>query len=482
MGVRVPPSAHIPNPQSLDCFNKQERDWGFLVNLHHKHTSALEITLDKHSANQASIKIKLTEADYQPKVDAKLKDYARKANIRGFRPGKAPISMVKNMYGTSVLVEEINGILGDSLNKYLKEQTFRVLGDPLPVENVEEKIDWKNQKDFDFEYKIGFIENFELPLDKKIKATKYAIKVDDKLVNETIENLKSQYGNSTNPETSEEGDNVYGDLKAAEGDFTKTISLPLSKLSKKLAKKFIGLGKDAVVEFDAKDVKKGEWDEAFDFSEDEMQFANGAFTFTVKNINRTEEAKMDQEFFDKIFGPEQVKSEEEFVAKVKDTLQSNYDKESKVFTEEELKKGLVEKASLDLPEDFLKEWLLKANEGKVTQEDVDKEFPIYARQLIWSLVSNELARANEIKAEHEDVIAKTKEMIREQFAASGLGSQMEDSMDMFVDNYLKGEEGQNYMNMLTSVQNDKVLSFVQEKIDMKEKEISIDQFKELLEK
>tara|TARA_R100000455_G_C6192971_1_gene66564 strand:- start:72 stop:647 length:576 start_codon:yes stop_codon:yes gene_type:complete len=191
---------------------------------------------------------------------------------------------------------------------------------------------------------------------------------------------------------------------------------------------------------------------------------------------------MDQEFFDKIFGPEQVKSEEEFVAKVKDTLQSNYDKESKVFTEEELKKVLVEKASLDLPEDFLKEWLLKANEGKVTQEDVDKEFPIYARQLIWSLVSNELARANEIKAEHEDVIAKTKEMIREQFAASGLGSQMEDSMDMFVDNYLKGEEGQNYMNMLTSVQNDKVLSFVQEKIDMKEKEISIDQFKELLEK
>lgn len=170
------------------------------------------------------------------------------------------------------------------------------------------------------------------------------------------------------------------------------------------------------------------------------------------------------------------------MAKVKDTLQSNYDKESKVFTEEELKKVLVEKASLDLPEDFLKEWLLKANEGKVTQEDVDKEFPIYARQLIWSLVSNELARANEIKAEHEDVIAKTKEMIREQFAASGLGSQMEDSMDMFVDNYLKGEEGQNYMNMLTSVQNDKVLSFVQEKIDMKEKEISIDQFKELLEK
>jgi len=111
----------------------------------------LEITLDKHSANQASIKIKLTEADYQPKVDAKLKDYAKKVSIKGFRPGKAPVSMVKNIYGTSILVDEINSILGDSLNNYIKEQSFRILGDPLPVEKVEDEIDWKKQKDFDFE-------------------------------------------------------------------------------------------------------------------------------------------------------------------------------------------------------------------------------------------------------------------------------------------------------------------------------------------
>ncbi|MDF2159254.1 trigger factor [Algoriphagus sp. CAU 1675] len=442
----------------------------------------MEITLDKHSANQASIKIKLTEADYQPKVDAKLKDYAKKANIRGFRPGKAPVSMVKNMYGTSLLVEEINTILGEALNGYLKEQTFRVLGDPLPVESTEDKIDWKNQKDFEFEYKIGFIENFELPLDSKIKATKYSIKVDDKLVNETIENLKSQYGESSNPETSEAGDNIYGDLKSTEGDFSKTLSLPLSKVTKKFAGKFIGIGKDTVVEFDGKEVKKGEWSEAFGLSKDELEHTKGAFTFTVKNINRTKEAEMNQEFFDKIFGPDQVKTEEEFTEKVRETLQASYDRESKVFTEEELKKVLVEKANLDLPEDFLKEWLFKANEGKVTEEDVEKEFPIYAKQLIWSLVSNELAKANQIQAEHADVIEKTKEMIREQFASSGLGSQMEESMDMFVDNYLKGNDGQNYMNMLTSVQNDKVLAFVQEKIAMKEKDISIDDFKELLEK
>lgn len=442
----------------------------------------MEITLDKHSANQASIKIKLNEADYQPKVDAKIKDYAKKAAIKGFRPGKAPISMVKGIYGVSILVDEINALLGESLNGYLKEQTFRILGEPLPVEKEDNSIDWKTQKEFDFDYKIGFIESVEVPLDNTVKGTKYSIQVDDKLVSETIENLKSQYGNSTNPEVSEAGDNIYGDLKATEGEFTKTLSLPTSKISKKLAAKFTGVSKDAVVEFATKEVKKDEWSEAFALTEEEIAALPTAFTFEVKNINRTENAELNQEFFDKIFGPDTVKSEEEFTTKVKETLQESYTRESKVFTEEELKKVLVEKVNLDLPEAFLKEWLLKANEGKVTEADVENEYPIYAKQLTWSLISNEIAKANNIQAEHADVVEKTKEMIREQFASSGLGSQLEASMDMFVDNYLKGNEGQNYMNMMTSVQNEKVLALVQEKIDLTEKAITIDEFKELLEK
>jgi trigger factor len=442
----------------------------------------LEITLDKHSANQASIKLTLNEADYQPKVDAKLKDYAKKAAIKGFRPGKAPISMVKGMYGVSILVEEINAILGESLNSYIKEQSFRILGEPLPVEKEDNSIDWKTQKEFDFEYKIGFVENFELALDNTIQATKYSILVDDKLVNETLDNLKSQYGNSTNPEVSEANDNVYGDLKATEGEFAKTLSLPIAKLSKKLAAKFTGVSKDAVVNFEAKEVKKEEWSEAFGLTEEEVAKATGAFTFEVKNINRTEDAELNQEFFDKIFGPEAVSSEEEFITKVKETLQDSYNRESKVFTDEELKKVLVAKANLDLPDAFLKEWLLKTNEGKVSEADVENEYPQYATQLTWSLISNQIAKDNNIQAEHADVIEKTKEMVREQFASSGLGSQLEASMDMFVDNYLKGNKGQNYMNMLTSVQNEKVLAFVQEKIDLTEKSISIDEFKELLEK
>ncbi|MBD8491248.1 trigger factor [Echinicola sp. CAU 1574] len=441
----------------------------------------MEIKLDKHSTNQASIKINLNEADYQPKVDAKLKDYAKKANIKGFRPGKAPFGMVKKLYGTSVLVEEINNILSSSLNDYIKEQSFKILGEPLPVVEDADAIDWKNQKEFEFEYKIGFVENVDVTLDKSIKATDYSLKVDKKAVNDAIENLRRQYGKMTNPEVSEENDFLYGDLKAADGSYEQTLSLPLSKMDGRSVKKFIGVEKGAEIEFDPSKAIKSDLSEVLNISEEEAAKISGNYTFTVQNINRTEDAALDQEFFDKVFGPDQVKTEEEFVAKVEEILGDNYNKETKVFNEEKIKEILVEKANIELPEAFLKEWLLKANDGKVTEADVEKEFPIYAKQLTWSLISNKIAEENEIKAEHEDVIAKTQDMVREQLAASGLGAQMEDNMDMFVNNYLQGNEGQNYMQMLTAVQNDKVLSLVKEKISLKEEKIDIDKFKELIE-
>jgi trigger factor len=241
------------------------------------------------------------------------------------------------------------------------------------------------------------------------------------------------------------------------------------------------LKKGDVVTFDLAKAIKENLAATIGVTEEEAAKLSGNFTFTVQNINRTELAELNQEFFDKLFGEGQVDSEEAMRNKVKEILSENYNKELRVFGEEKIKEKLVAKANIDLPEDFLKEWLFRANEGKVTNEQVEKEYPIYAKQLTWTLISNKIAKDNGIQAEHADVIEKTKEMIREQFASSGLGSQMEASMDMFVDNYLKGNEGQNYMQMLTSVQNEKVLDFVREKGNLKEEVIKIDKFKELLE-
>jgi trigger factor len=429
----------------------------------------LEITLDKHAANQASVKISLNEADYQPKVEAKLKDYAKKAVIKGFRPGKAPVSMVKRMYGTSVMVDEINSILSSSLNTYLKEQPFKILGDPLPVIESADKIDWDNQKEFDFEYRIGFVENINIDLNQDLAVSAYNVEIDDATVQDAIDNLRSQYGKMTNPEVSEKDDFLYGDLKSGDGSIEKTFSLPLSKVKEEKLQNFIGLKKGDVITLNPQETITENTTELTGVAEEDL---SGNFTFTVQNINRTENSELDQEFFDKIFGPDQIVSEEAFRNKVKDVLAENYNKEIKVYSEEKLKEALVSKADIQLPDGFLKEWLIRANED---------EYPIYAKQLVWSLISNKIATENDIKAEHADVIEKTKQMIREQFASSGMGAQMESSMDLFVDNYLKGKDGQNYMQMMTSVQNDKVLGFVKEKAGVTEEFISVEKFKELLQ-
>ncbi|MBD3627506.1 trigger factor [Cyclobacterium sp.] len=441
----------------------------------------MEITLDKHAANEALVKIKINEADYQQKVDAKIKDYAKKSNIKGFRPGKAPFAMVKNLYGTSVLVEEINNILSKSLNDYLKEQEFEVLGDPIPQDAESENIDWKKQKEFEFDYKIGFVEKIDVNLDQKLNVKNYQVELSDKEVNEALDNIKKQYGKMTNPEVSEENDFLYGDLKAADGSYEETLSLPLNELDGRSLKKFLGVKKEDVISFDPSKAIKGDLAEVLNISKEDAEKLSGDFTFTVQNINRTEEAELNQELFDKVFGPDQVSTKEEFLGKIKSILTENYQKEVKVFNEEQLKDSLVANHELDLPEAFLKDWLVRANEGKFSKEDVEKEFPTYTKQLTWSLLSNQIAKENEIKAEHEDVIEKTKEMIREQLASSGMGSQMEENMDMFLQNYLQGNEGKNYMQMLTAVQNEKVLDFVKNKVDIKEEKIAVEKFKELLE-
>ena len=441
----------------------------------------MEITLDKHTANEASIKIKLTEADYRPKVDSKIKDYARKATIKGFRPGKAPVSMVKNLYGTSVLIEEINQILSTSLNDYIKEQTFKVLGDPLPLTESTPDLDWKNQKDFEFSYKIGFVDQVDVDLDSELDAKIYSVELSDKEINDALTNIKRQYGKMTNPDVSEENDFLYGDLKSADGSFEKTLSIPLSKMDGSSVKKFIGVEKGAVIEFDPSIAFKSDLAEVLNITDEEATEITGAYTFTVQNINRTEEAEMNQELFDKVFGPNQVTSEEEFLEKIKEILGENYNREMKLFSDEEIKKALMAKTSIDLPEEFLKEWLLKANSGKFSEADVEKEFPIYVNQLTWSLITNTIAEKNNIKAEHSEVIEKTREMIREQLGSSGMGAHMEENMDMFVNNYLQGNEGQNYMQMMTAVQNDKILAFVKEKVAPQEEVITVEKFNELLE-
>jgi len=214
----------------------------------------LDITLDKKGNLEAAIKITLKEADYQPKVEEKVKKYSKKANIKGFRQGKVPTSIIKKMYGKSIIAEEINHLVSHSLTDYIKDNNLKIIGEPLPDLEKVKNIDWDNQKEFEFEYSIGMVDDFAFDLSKKHKVKFFQISADTASVNETIENLKKQHGKMTNPEISEEGDSLFGALSQPVTDFIKDCLIDTTLVNKKVMKIFEDLKKGDVIKFDIKSI------------------------------------------------------------------------------------------------------------------------------------------------------------------------------------------------------------------------------------
>lgn len=441
----------------------------------------MDIKLEKKGASEAVIKINLIEADYQPKVEEKIKEYSRKANIKGFRPGKVPSGLIRKMYGKGVLVEEINALLSQGLNDYIKDNKLQVIGEPLPNLDKSQNIDWDTQTAFDFEYDLGLVEDFKLEVSSKVKVTNYEIEVDETSVEETIDNLRRQYGQMSNPEASAEGDFVFGEMKAEDGSFTADVLVPLNKVEKKELKNFLNLKKDDVVAFDLRKVMKEDANIAHLTGVSKAEAANmkGAFTLTVKGINRSTQADMNQEFFDKIFGKDVVTTEEEFRGKAKQTISENYKRESDALLNIHIQDELVKNTKIELPTSFLKRWLLVSNEGKITVEEIEKEFDLYVKELKWTLIKNKVSDDNQINANHEDVLERTKAMIREQFGGSGLPASLEDNMNTFADNYLKSDKGENYMKIFNQVRAEKVIDHIRKSLTISTKKVDVEEFKKI---
>lgn len=446
----------------------------------------MDITLNKKDNTNASIKIILNEADYQPNVEQKIKEYRKNANIKGFRPGKVPASYIKKLYGKSVLVEEINSLLSKSLTDYIKENDLKILGEPIPNQEDAAKIDWDNQKDFEFEYTLGLVDEFDIKLDDKFKVEKHTIEVTDKVMKETMDNLTKQHGDTESVEESKAEDTLEGKLSTADGEVQEKVVLPIEDAEKKAQKQFVGVKKGDEVKFDIEKTFKSAEAKSrlLRQNETDAEAASGEYILTVSDIKRTKPAEINQELFDKVFGKDAVKTREEFDQKIKETIAENYDRETENLLNRDLVDSLVEKTKFELPDEFLKNWLLLSNEGKITQEQIDKEYDLYTKDLRWNLIKNKIAEANQdtIKVEHTDVMDYTKKMIAEQFGAYGMADQLGENMDSFAQNYLQGENGENYRKVYEEMLNKRVLDFIKDKITIKEKKVDLDGFKKAVDK
>jgi len=256
----------------------------------------LEIALEKINATEALIKITLKQDDYQQTVDEKIKDYSKKANIKGFRPGKVPQGMIKKMYGKSILVDEINALLSSKLMEYIQQSDLQVLAEPLPNVDKATAIDWDNQTDFEFEYNIGFADEFKVTIDKKLKLDLYKIQVTDDAIDETIGNVTKQFGVG-------ESDSVVGSLKIGDA-FEKEVSIDVEKLEKSGIKALKGKAADAEIKLKLeKDISETYLSQIVG-GEDVSGEKEGIFV--VKEAKSVTPAPIDDELFKKAFPNEEM--------------------------------------------------------------------------------------------------------------------------------------------------------------------------------
>jgi trigger factor len=441
----------------------------------------LEITLDKKDQTNARLKVKLQEADYAPIVDEKIKEYSKKAQVKGFRPGKVPPGMIRKLYGKGILVDQINQLLHESVNNYIKTENLRILGDPLPERADENAIDWDHQKEFEFSYELGLLPDFDIPVDQ-ISIDAYKVEADDKTVADTYEQMQKQFGESTNPDLSEENDFLYGELKQDEGDFNTKTLIPINKV-KDGQEKFVAVKPEDEIKFDLRQAF-GDDDanlaHVTGLAKDLVKDLQGSFTFKVEKINRTSPAELNQEFFDKVLGKDAVSSTEEFDAKVREIISENYNRESDKMLNFQLIDALVKQTSIDLPEEFFKRWLLATNEGKLTAEQVEQNFDQYTRELKWSMIRNKVNEEQGLKVTEEEVLSRTKQKLMAQF---NLPPQMEEEMDdllnNYADNYLKQNNGRNFVTEYEEILAQKVLQNLKERITVTEKTVTAEEFRNL---
>ena len=443
----------------------------------------MNIQYQKTDNVNALLKVTIEEADYSFVVKNKLKEYSKKAQFKGFRPGHVPASVVEKMYGGNMKIEQINSLLSKSVIGYIRDNKLQIIGEPLP--RTDTVLDWANQKDFNFEYELGLVGEFDPQINTKRQFEALTIEVTETVLKETLENLRKQFGKNVDAEIVSEGDFVSGQIKAADGSFETNTMLPLNKVSDSELQKFIGKVAGDVVTFDIRKAFADDSDyiaHATGATKEVATEMNGDYTFAIEKIAHAALADFDQEFYDKVFGKDAVKNFEEFNERLKLDIAKNYNNETREFLKNQVYKSLVETVDIELPKDFLKRWMLTRNPDKVTEETLDKEFGPFLNGIKWSLIQGKLAEEADIVVDEEEVQGRVKNMYLGYFGQTQPTPEIEDVVNKMVDKYLSDDNGKNFNKMAEQIEFEKTLEYILGRVTVSEKPISVDEFRELVSK
>ena len=434
----------------------------------------MNITKENIDALNAVVKVDIVAEDYQTKVAEILQDYRKKADIPGFRKGHVPMGMVKKQYGKSIMIDEVNKLLQESLNKFLTEEKLDILGNPLP--RIQDDFSWDTDT-FSFEFELGLTPEFKVDLSVKKKITQYDIVADDALIDKEVENLQSRYGKMNAVDTISEEANVTGTFKNEEKEINKKSTISLKDIKgRSNLKKFIGAKVGDVIELKTKGLFSDDHKlmSALGLSHDEIHGLAIALTFTVEEITETELAELDQELFNKLFVDGGVKTVTELRDKIKEDAEKQFQQQGDQQLLNAITEYLVANTKFDLPATFLQKWLATAGENPISEEEAVSEYKKSEKGLRYQLIEGKIMTDNGIKLGQSELVEYAKGFIKSQMAQFGNMNPEEKELDDIAGRILGNpEEAKRLQEQLVS---HKLLTFYKENITFKTKKISYENF------
>jgi trigger factor len=437
----------------------------------------------------AVVKIQLEKADYQEKVENTLKNYRKKANVPGFRPGNVPAGLIKKMYGKAILADEVQNAVSEALYNYIRENKLNILGEPLPSE-TQAAIDFDNQEDFEFSFDIALAPELDFTLSKKDSIPYYNIQVTDEMVAEQAKSMASRNGSYAKVETSEEGDVIKGTLIEVQADgkigiegisVEDAVLMPRYFKNDEEKSKLVGLSLGDTVVFNpasAYDNAETELASLLKLPKDVVKDVKTDFTFEIKEITRYQEGEMNQALFDQLYGEGVVNSEEEFKAKIQESMVAQFAPESEYRFMLDAEKVLLKKVEdVQFPVEFLKRWMVDTQ--KRDAEKIEEEMPKMIEDLKWHLMKEKIVAENNLTVTEEELLETAKKITRAQFAQYGMMNVPEDLLNGYASDMLKKEDSKR--NIIDQSMSGVVATYLKGVVKAADKKISIEDFNKLFE-
>lgn len=445
----------------------------------------MNINQEQKAENHLNIIISLDPVDYVKQVDDGLKQLAKKVSLHGFRPGKAPVGLVKKNYGGEVLADELNKIVNDTLQNYIKEKQWNIFAQPVPFMVRQQNFDINKPEVLDFGFEIGLLPELKVADLNNVAFTLNEVEITDAMVDEEVEKLQMRHGTMVTPEIVTDQDILVaewaeldenGELKT--GGVTSSTSVAINKIAdKEIMNQIIKMQIGDQLKVDINSLFANDHElivhHVLNVDHHTADHMGSNFMMTVKNFNHIDKAEITQDLFDKSFGKDQIKTVEELRSRLKTELKNAYDRAAQSRLSIAIRDWLLEKTNLQLPEAYLKNYLVYINEGKITEDQVDQEMPYFVLQLKWDLISGNLSKENNIEVNSNEL----KQFVKQEFANEYFAGQlngMEDSLDKIADMVMGDEKNlKTYRDRLT---NDKLFTALKSKIKVETKTVSQHEF------